>query len=118
MLTVQHRTTMLKKENFLNNLKANGFNISKACKETQIARRTYYDWLESDEEFKSAIEETQEQLIDEAEQALKDKIVDGDTTSIIFFLKTKGKQRGYVERQEVKSEHSGSMKVIHEVIWE
>ena len=116
MASIQNRTTILKKENFLNNLKANGFNISKACEETQIARRTYYDWLESDEEFKSSVEDAQEKLIDDAERALQDKIIDGDTTSIIFFLKTKGKQRGYVERQEVKADVDANVSI--KVEWE
>ena len=34
-------------------------------------------------------------------------IKDGRETSLIFYLKTKGKQRGYIEKQELQ--HSGEV---------
>ena len=41
-------------------------------------------------------------MIDLAESKLMENIEDNDNTSIIFFLKTKGKKRGYIEKQEVE----------------
>ncbi|PKM70616.1 MAG: PBSX family phage terminase large subunit, partial [Firmicutes bacterium HGW-Firmicutes-18] len=40
-------------------------------------------------------------MVDNVESVLYNKALEGDTTSVIFFLKTQGKGRGYVERQEV-----------------
>lgn len=99
----QNRTKNAKKELFIKSFLANGFNISKACEESKVGRTTYYDWMDNDKEFADAIEEAQEKLIDSVEDALYGKILDGDTTSIIFFLKTKAKKRGYVEKQEIDS---------------
>ena len=78
-------------------------NVSQSCLAIVIDRSTYYDWLKKDPEFKKQIEqaEPQERFLDFLESKLVEKINGGDTTSIIFSLKTKGKQRGYVERQEI-----------------
>jgi hypothetical protein len=42
-----------------------------------------------------------ERATDRAEIKLMQAIEDGEIAAIIFRLKTKGKKRGYVERQEV-----------------
>ena len=89
-----------KKETFLKSLKNNLCNISKACEAANISRKTYYRWIE-DEEFKDQVEATKEGLIDHVEHQLLTQIDNGDTTAIIFFLKTRAKERGYVEKQEI-----------------
>lgn len=93
--------------------------ISDACRKVGISRQTYYDWLKSDSDFKLAAEEIGETAIDFVESKLFEKIngvqvkVNGtkdedeityqqppSDTAIIFYLKTKAKKRGYVERTE------------------
>src|SRR5438045_2076104 len=92
--------------------------VSEACKSIGLARSTFYSWMKSDKEFKAAVEEIQEVAIDYVESKLFEKIrgiqtgkyQDGELvvydqppsdTAIIFYLKTKAKKRGYVERQEI-----------------
>lgn len=91
--------------------------VSTACASIGLARSTYYSWLSSDEAFKAAVDDIQETAIDFVESKLMEKI-NGVTvmgkediyeqppsdTAIIFYLKTKGKKRGYVERSEVAVE--------------
>ena len=99
--------TAIKKADFLVAFKAKAGNISHACDASQVGRQTYYGWLEADAAFAQAVEDINESLIDWGEGLLKVQMQKGDTTAIIFFLKTKGKKRGYVERQEM--EHSGAV---------
>ena len=96
------RTTSDKKETFLQALKLNLGNISQSCKASNIGRQTYYDWVDADEEFKHSCKDVEESLLDLAENRLLEKIDKYDITAIIFFLKTKGKKRGYIEKQEVE----------------
>jgi len=74
--------------------------VSEACKTIDICRQQHYTWMKEDAEYKQAVEDIAEESIDFAESALKKKIESGDTTAIIFFLKTKGKVRGFVEKTE------------------
>jgi hypothetical protein len=83
--------------------------VTTACKSIDLARSTFYSWYNSDEEFKAAVDDIQEIAVDVAESELHKLIKNGETTAIIFFLKTKGKKRGYVERTEM--EHQGAVPV-------
>lgn len=74
--------------------------VTYACEKTGISRETYRQWKMKDPKFKAACEDVSEMTIDVVESKLLNKINEGDTTSIIFYLKTKGKHRGYVERVE------------------
>lgn len=75
--------------------------VTTACKSVGIARSTHYLWMTTDNEYKEAVEELSNVALDFAESQLHKQIQEGNPTSTIFYLKTKGKKRGYVERQEI-----------------
>lgn len=77
-----------------------GCNISATCNALGISRQSFYNYKDSSEKLREQIEEADEAILDFAESKLMEHIDDGDVTSLIFFLKTKGKARGYVERTE------------------
>ncbi len=66
-----------------------------------VDHNTIDRWRDKDPKFAKEMDAIAEQSLDFAETALYKKIKDGDTTAIIFYLKTKGKKRGYTERTEI-----------------
>jgi hypothetical protein len=76
--------------------------VTAACKAVGIGRTTHYLWMQEDAEYKSAVDGLSDVALDFAESQLHKQIKDGNSTATIFFLKTKGKKRGYIERQEVE----------------
>lgn len=89
-----------KKDKFIEIFELSACNVSDSCKKCNIARQTFYNWLKDDQEFAEKIAEAQEGILDMAESMLLKKVKEGSTSELIFLLKTKGKSRGYVERQE------------------
>ncbi len=75
-------------------------NLSAASKSLGVDRVSLYKWIEQDG-LEQAVVEGRNSRLDFVEGKLDQKIDGGDTTAIIFFLKTQGKSRGYVERQEI-----------------
>lgn len=89
-------------------------NITISCKNVGVSRNTYYQWLKQPE-FAEAVNDIPEQTIDFVENALLKNIREGNVTAQIFFLKTKAKHRGYVEKQEIENTYKGeSFKLIIE----
>ena len=86
--------------------------VTTACKKVGISRKTYYDYYNNDSEFKNAIDDIQNVALDFAESQLHKQISEGNTTATIFYLKTKGKQRGYIERQEVTGKDGDAIKFV------
>lgn len=78
--------------------------VTTACKNVGIDRRTHYRWLKDDQDYKEAVESVEDIALDFAESQLHKQIKDGNPTSTIFYLKTKAKRRGYIERQEIHQE--------------
>ena len=83
--------------------------VTTACKSVNIARSTFYEWLKDDPVFKKQVEDIGDITLDFAESKLHSQIQDGNTAATIFYLKTKGKKRGYIERQEI--EHQGGITI-------
>lgn len=89
-----------RQELFLKHLLDSKGIISYACRKIDITRSCYYKWVDNDPKFKEKVDEINEETIDVVESKLLSAINDDDLTAIIFYLKTKGKKRGYVERVE------------------
>ena len=89
------------KERLLISLKDCSGIVTFACEKVRLSRQTFYRWYREDAEFKERVDAINELQIDVAEASLLKKIQKGDTTAIIFYLKTKGKDRGYSERREI-----------------
>ena len=94
-------TRAVKKETFLASLLNTDGNISKACSQTNISRGTIYNWIKKDDSFKEKVSYVAEELLDMAENQLIKQIREGNLTATIFYLKTKGQARGYIEKQYV-----------------
>jgi Bacterial regulatory protein, Fis family len=75
--------------------------VTAACKAVNISRQTHYAWYHIDPDYKTAVDDILEIVIDFVESKLHKLINKGDTAATIFYLKTKGKSRGYIERQEI-----------------
>lgn len=103
--------------------------VSTACESVDISRQTHYRWLSEDPEYKEQVDNITEAAIDFVESKLFEKI-EGVTvqtlnskgqpvvydqtpsdTAIIFYLKTKAKKRGYIEKQEVEQSGGTSITV-------
>lgn len=74
--------------------------VTSACKKADVARSTHYQWMQEDEEYKKEVESVQDMALDFAETQLFSNIQEGNTIAIIFYLKTKGKKRGFIEKTE------------------
>lgn len=83
-------------------IKGGGF-VSFAARSLGMSRQHLYKRIEQSDRLKEVLEEVREEAIDTAELALRNQVIGGNIAAIIFTLKTLGKHRGFVERQEVQS---------------
>jgi len=75
--------------------------VTRAAEVTGIDRTTHYKWCEADPKYKDAVEAMNEVALDFAESKLHELIRDKNCASVIFYLKTRGKKRGYIETREL-----------------
>ncbi len=75
-------------------------NVSATCNALKVDRSTFYKWRDEDASLRQMLDDADEALVDNVESKLLAAINDGNMTAIIFFLKCKAKERGYVDRTE------------------
>jgi len=98
------KNTKLLKKKMLTQMEKNLCIVSDACKSLNVSRATYYLWLNNDPEFKQAINDLNERVIDITERALLQRIEEGSEKAIFFHLKHKGQKRGYSNVQNINVE--------------
>jgi hypothetical protein len=104
-------------------------NVTEACTMVGINRTTHYDWYNDDPDYRAAVDSVgdialdfvegklfelingpmREVLTEEGIQQLKDAPT---PSAVIFYLKTRGKKRGYIERQEITGADNEPIKII------
>ena len=78
--------------------------VTTACKEVGVSRESHYRWMREDASYKESVESVADIGIDVAESKLYELIKQGNVTSVIFYLKTKGRKRGYSEHHELEQD--------------
>lgn len=100
----------------LDAIKKNGGAVYLAARELGCAPNTIYNRMEKVPAMKQAVEDARGEVVDYAEQKLRLAVLNGEPWAIGMTLKTIGKSRGYVERQEVTGAEGKPQRVEVEYI--
>ena len=82
-------------------IEGSGGFVTVISKRLGCSRMQVYRLRDQHDEIRQALEDEREAQLDFAEGRLQKQIKDDNTTALIFYLKTQGKSRGYIERQEI-----------------
>jgi hypothetical protein len=96
--------TKKNKEKVLEALKETLGIVTPACEKVGISRMTFYKWCREDEDFKMRVNEIDDIQGDFVENKLLEKIKSGSEKSIMFYMKYKGKKRGYTDSLDITSD--------------
>jgi len=126
----KQQNSTLKKNAMLKALESTLGVVTSACEVVGIDRRTHYRWMNEDEAYRVQVESLTDLAVDFAESQLFELIKgahrevstpDGEviriqdapnTSATIFYLKTRGKKRGYVERTELAGVNDAPIQII------
>jgi hypothetical protein len=77
-------------------------NVKAASEKVGISRGIHYHWLSEDQEYLAAYEKGRDTQLDFVEAKAMERIDQGSDQMIIFFLRTRGRSRGYKIKEEEK----------------
>lgn len=88
-------------------LRATGGFLALAAQRLGCSYKTVYRRIRASARLQDALQEIADKKLDLAEAALTKAINSGEAWAVCFYLKCKGKHRGYVERTEVTGRDGG-----------
>ena len=115
-MSIQSDKTNTKKEAMLKALEKTLGIVTTACTSAKVSRSQHYHWLNHDPEYKQNVRDLENIALDFAESHLHELIKEGSPAATIFFLKTKGKRRGYIETTSIEVTEKKPLTWMDEVI--
>lgn len=100
-----------RQQKFLDSLVACHGIVSDAARKAGVSAEVPYSWMAEDPDFKAKVAEAKEIAIDFVESSLFRQIQKEVPASTIFFLKTRAKHRGYIERSEITGAEGGPLDI-------
>lgn len=79
-------------------------NISRAADKIGMCRQHLHSRINAESEIKAVVDECRERFLDDTEDVFQNKVLSGDTVSMLFALKTLGRKRGYDLERDVIAE--------------
>ncbi len=101
-LTIEEITPQLEKDKG---------NIAATARKFGVSRGTIHNRISESPVLQKVLTDARESMLDNAESVLYKKVLEGSTPELIFFLKTQGRNRGYVERSEITGRDGGAIEV-------
>lgn len=92
--------------------KSGGF-VSKAALGLHVTPSNIYARIKRSPRLQEVKKQIDESYLDVAEHRLIKEINSGNLGAICFYLKCKGKKRGYIERQQVDTRHTGEINITN-----
>ena len=93
--------TKLNVEKVKEGIKGSAGVIAIIAKQCGVSRQAMYEFLEKNPKLKEDVKQESERIIDLGESELFKLVKKGEFPAIKYLLSTKGKKRGYVEKQEL-----------------
>lgn len=93
---IEHKT-----EDIIAALKATNGLVSLAAKMLKVSPQAIYKRAKQTQCIQQVIDDCRKELVDIGELALRGKLAAGESWAVALVLKTLGRNRGYVERQEI-----------------
>ena len=90
---------------FIEAIKGSGGIVSKIADRVGCTWHTARSYIDTYPNIKAAYDDERERVLDMAESALIKSVTEQEAWAVKYYLSTIGKQRGYVERQEVTGQN-------------
>ena len=97
----EQKRTQVNKQKLIEALESSLGIVTEACEKAELSRTQHYKWYKEDEDYRKAVDSIENKFIDFAETHLKNQIEKGSTQATTFFLRTRGRKRGYAEKQDI-----------------
>src|SRR5262245_3534949 len=84
-------------------------NMAAVARRYGVTRQAVWLHVKTHPELQECVADCRETMLDDGENALHLAVLSGEPWAVCFYLKTQGRSRGYVERQEYRGLSDGDV---------